>query len=72
MEVASAATSLSQSKLATQVSYAVQKQVLGAAKAEGAAILRLLSQAAQVGQAGGTDPLAAAATGKGGLLDVYG
>lgn len=65
------ASAAAQQRLATQVGYAVQRKVLGAAKAEGAAILQMLRQAAEVGQPGGTDPLAAAATGKGGRLDVY-
>ncbi|MFN4242657.1 MAG: YjfB family protein [Tepidisphaerales bacterium] len=67
----SSASAMAQSRVATEVGYAVQRKVLGIAKAEGAALLQMLRQAAQVGQEGGTDPLSAAATGKGGRLDVY-
>ena len=74
MSIESLATGLSQAKLANDVSFAVQKKVLNSAKAEGQAVLQLLDNAASVGQGGGKsgggDPLLAAATGQGGLLDT--
>lgn len=73
MDIAGLSTGLSQTKLATDVGYAVQRKAMSAARQEGAAIVAMIQNAGQVGQAGGTsDPLAAAATGKGKLVDVYG
>lgn len=71
MDVAALSTGLSQAKLATDVSYAVQKKAMSAAKAEGAAIVSMIQSAGQIGQAGSSDALSVAATGRGGQVDVY-
>lgn len=71
MDIAGLATGMSQAKLATDVSYAVQKKAMNAAEAEGAAMVALIEKAASVGQAGRSDALSVAATGKGAQVDVY-
>lgn len=71
MDIAKLATGMSQSQLKTDVSFAVQRKALSAAKQEGAAIVAMIQSAANVGKSGGTDALAAAATGKGSQVDVY-
>jgi hypothetical protein len=73
MNIAGLSTGLSQAKLSTDVGYAVQRQAMSAARQEGAAMVAMIQNAGQVGKSGGaSDPLAAAATGKGKLVDVYG
>mgnify|MGYP000160607451 CR=1 FL=1 len=71
MAIANVASSLSQSQLATDVSMAVQRKTLSAAKQQGEAMVALIEQASNVGKAGSSDALSAAATGKGGQVDVY-
>lgn len=59
--VASLATGLSQSKLASDVSLAVAKKTLDAQKAQGDSVVALIDQAGQVGKS---------ENGLGGSLDV--
>lgn len=58
---------LAPKRTAEQISTAVAKKTLDAAKMEGAAALKLLESASQIS---GGDQLVAKATGKGALLDV--
>lgn len=58
---------LAPARTAQQISTAVAKKSLDAAKAEGAGVIALLESAAKVS---GGDELVARATGKGALLDV--
>lgn len=67
----SAAVGMQQARVASQVQFAVARKLLDAQQQQGAAVVKLL-EAATTGPAKAGDALAAAATGLGGVLDVYG
>lgn len=70
MSIPALATAISQGNLQSQVSYAVARKTLDSAQSQGDAIVAMIQNAAGAGKTG--DPLAAAATGRGGQIDVYG
>jgi len=68
MSVANLATSMQSAQLSQQIGYAVAGKAMDAQRQQGAAALQLL-QSSQIGPG---DSMVAAATGRGGAIDVYG